>query len=847
MATLTKNLNQALRIKVRLLIIWTVFSAGLVFLAVSLPAQGQEALMGRIDPTDSHLISCGGALIDGEPAQTESVEAVSDVLTGFEIRPFVFVADEMSTSVLLMSTALTDVDEIVLPATEIGPHFSGADISLRDDGAPPDEVAGDGTFSAFIQMVTPPASYPGNQIVRFITFDLVMTDDTIQQVDEDVAASYGYIQSRNPVSVITLENGMSFSPHVVNVVDPSLIFGGYPTHAINMQACGQRLYSELLGDRYDWLAFFYIYNDRGRAGGGYHAIRNNIQGIGRTLFDNGGGWGSPATLRGAIHLWWKSARSLSHEIFHTWGVHGFEVFGLQSTFLGSSHWGPIAHESSTSVFGGPYTFSSLWDNLDGSYSGCRSENNYVLPIELYLMGLIPSSEISTYEYVVNNTLIGWEIDTDCPSFSRGNFLGDGLSYIDDSAILSAFGPRNPPYPDTNGYRVAAVVVSERPLVEEEWTYIDTLFASHPSQFSVDYQGMAAISYRLRIAPEVTTEPATNITTSSATLNGTVNPRGIPTQVKFQYSEDGSYDNEVIVPGVFSGTSTISVSADVTGLTPGTLYNFRAFAWNAEAGALAGHQFFTSSVDAPSLILPENGDLLDNGCVIGGDLMTWEFDWSDVPGASQYNLWVKHPSATMPAIDSVFGASGYTYSEFGYTEELFGWEWRVRAGSGGDNWGSWSETWVFDVEPANTDCPEPTPTPTPTPVPPTPTPVPPTPTPIPPTPTPVPPTPTPVPPTPTPVPPTPTPVPPTPTPVPPTPTPLPPTPTPVPPTPTPIPPTPTTVPPTPTPVPPTPTPTMPHVPTDTPTPAPTPTQPPENNVFSDGFESGDTSAWSSKVP
>jgi hypothetical protein len=41
-------------------------------------------------------------------------------------------------------------------------------------------------------------------------------------------------------------------------------------------------------------------------------------------------------------------------------------------------------------------------------------------------------------------------------------------------------------------------------------------------------------------PAVTTNPATNVTAFSATLNGSVNPRGATTMVYFQYGLTTSY-------------------------------------------------------------------------------------------------------------------------------------------------------------------------------------------------------------------------------------------------------------------------------------------------------------------
>jgi hypothetical protein len=112
------------------------------------------------------------------------------------------------------------------------------------------------------------------------------------------------------------------------------------------------------------------------------------------------------------------------------------------------------------------------------------------------------------------------------------------------------------------------------------------------------------------------------------------------------------------------------------------------------------------VVAPLLISPPAGALLDNGCFSGGDPMVWEFDWSDVPGASAYHLYVTHPAAGDPGIDQTgLGTSSYQFNRPAVTAGSFlqGWEWRVRAELRG-SFQAWSRTGTFNVEPPNTDCP-----------------------------------------------------------------------------------------------------------------------------------------------
>jgi len=89
------------------------------------------------------------------------------------------------------------------------------------------------------------------------------------------------------------------------------------------------------------------------------------------------------------------------------------------------------------------------------------------------------------------------------------------------------------------------------------------------------------------APSATTNAATNVSSTSATLNGTVNPNGLSTTVKFEYGTTTSYGIEVTaMPSPVTGTNSVSVSAALTGLAPNTLYHFRVVGTN-NAGTTNG--------------------------------------------------------------------------------------------------------------------------------------------------------------------------------------------------------------------------------------------------------------------
>jgi hypothetical protein len=109
----------------------------------------------------------------------------------------------------------------------------------------------------------------------------------------------------------------------------------------------------------------------------------------------------------------------------------------------------------------------------------------------------------------------------------------------------------------------------------------------------------------------------------------------------------------------------------------------------------------------TLTTPLAGSILDNGRYDGKDRIIWDFHWSDCPRATEYQLYAIGNLAQNPRIDVTVSDSSYHSEEGGYiaNKNLYGWTWRVRAKVNGE-WGLWSETRVFDVEPLDSDSPSP---------------------------------------------------------------------------------------------------------------------------------------------
>ena len=82
------------------------------------------------------------------------------------------------------------------------------------------------------------------------------------------------------------------------------------------------------------------------------------------------------------------------------------------------------------------------------------------------------------------------------------------------------------------------------------------------------------------APGVTGVSVSNLTTTSATLNGIINPNGTITVAKFQSGTTTGYGTDTPIPlSPPNGVTDQSASTVLTGLTPGSPYHFRVTATN----------------------------------------------------------------------------------------------------------------------------------------------------------------------------------------------------------------------------------------------------------------------------
>lgn len=131
------------------------------------------------------------------------------------------------------------------------------------------------------------------------------------------------------------------------------------------------------------------------------------------------------------------------------------------------------------------------------------------------------------------------------------------------------------------------------------------------------------TFSTHIPPKATTSEATDVTSTSAVINGTANPNGNNTDAYFSYQKYCVMCSPVGAPtagkNIGSGTSPVTLNIKVTGLTPGTKYMYRLRASNQQGGESIGEYktFFTTS--KPTVTTFDASEIKTHGATLNGNV------------------------------------------------------------------------------------------------------------------------------------------------------------------------------------------------------------------------------------
>ncbi|MGN6200832.1 MAG: hypothetical protein ACTHNY_00305, partial [Solirubrobacterales bacterium] len=123
-----------------------------------------------------------------------------------------------------------------------------------------------------------------------------------------------------------------------------------------------------------------------------------------------------------------------------------------------------------------------------------------------------------------------------------------------------------------------------------------------------FQEKAGVPQVVPQPPGVVTQAASAVQDLQATLNGTVNPAGLPTTYWFEYGTTTSYGSSSSHQAAGSGESSQAVTALAGDLQPATTYHFRIVANNAVRTSYGADITFTtvSAARVASIIDPKSG-------------------------------------------------------------------------------------------------------------------------------------------------------------------------------------------------------------------------------------------------
>ena len=120
-------------------------------------------------------------------------------------------------------------------------------------------------------------------------------------------------------------------------------------------------------------------------------------------------------------------------------------------------------------------------------------------------------------------------------------------------------------------------------------------------------------------PLVAISGATNVTAASATLKGSVNPKGLPTAAWFEWGAGDAFTSSTARTNLASGSIALNVGNQITGLTSGVIYHYRVTASNSLGVIRTAPVRFglpkLTVLGANPLVNPLNTNFVDPGVIV----------------------------------------------------------------------------------------------------------------------------------------------------------------------------------------------------------------------------------------
>ncbi len=192
-------------------------------------------------------------------------------------------------------------------------------------------------------------------------------------------------------------------------------------------------------------------------------------------------------------------------------------------------------------------------------------------------------------------------------------------------LTTAYGQTTPIQSVAAGFDTLGVQAPNVPLIAGA-TYNYRLVASNSAgtafganvKFTVQVGGGSG-SGAPTAPPEVVTGGTAGIGTETAILQGTVDPNGGTTLVRFEYGLTTDYGMSTAQQGVGNGEDSIPVAAALQGLLPGTPYHYRVSASNSLGTTVGEDGVFTTDSPPPTAVTGDSGVLTTTSVNISGEI------------------------------------------------------------------------------------------------------------------------------------------------------------------------------------------------------------------------------------
>lgn len=150
-------------------------------------------------------------------------------------------------------------------------------------------------------------------------------------------------------------------------------------------------------------------------------------------------------------------------------------------------------------------------------------------------------------------------------------------------------------------------------------------------------------------PAVTQLPVSNLHIYSATLNGIVNANYLTTAVAFEWGTTTGYgSSSIALQSPVAGNSDMSISLNLTGLTPGTTYHARIKAENVLGITYSSDLTFTTYGPVPAVTEPSVSNLQLSSATLNGKVnannlsTTVSFEYGPTTGYGSTSVALQSP-------------------------------------------------------------------------------------------------------------------------------------------------------------------------------------------------------------